>query len=69
MLIFCLLTPLTKFKPDLSYIRKTLQGIKRYLFKGQIIILESSTYPDQQRAFDTIFEKFFIEKIFSGIFA
>lgn len=66
VIILCLPTPLTKkFKPDLSYIRKTLQVIKRYLFKGQIIILESSTYPGSTKELLTPFlKKFFIGKNF-----
>ncbi len=46
VIIICLPTPLNNQKnPDLSYITNTLSHIKRYLNKGQIIILESSTYP------------------------
>jgi len=52
VIILCLPTPITsKFKPDLSYIKKTLENIKSYLSKGQIIILESSTYPGSTRDF------------------
>ena len=70
VIILCLPTPLTKkFKPDLSYISKTLQNIKNYLFKGQIIILESSTYPGSTRELLTPFlKKFLIGKNFSWIF-
>ena len=46
VIILCLPTPVTKnFKPDLSFIKKTMLKIKKYLCKGQILILESSTYP------------------------
>ena len=46
IIIICLPTPLTKKKnPDLSFITRTLKVIQKYLKKGQIIILESSTYP------------------------
>ena len=46
IIIICLPTPLNNKKnPDLSYIKNTLKVIKKYLKKGQIIILESSTYP------------------------
>ena len=51
VIILCLETPLTKnFKPDLSYIQTTLKNIKKYLSYGQIIILESSTYPGSTRS-------------------
>ncbi len=50
IIILCLPTPLTKrFTPDLSYIQKTLKNIKNYLQKGQMLILESSTYPGSTR--------------------
>lgn len=50
IVILCLPTPLTKtFTPDLSYIKKTLKNIKNYLQEGQILILESSTYPGSTR--------------------
>ncbi len=45
-LILCLPTPLNKNRvPDLSFIEKTLDSIIPYLRKGQIISLESTTYP------------------------
>ena len=31
--------------PDLSYILSSLNSIKKYLRKGQILVLESTTYP------------------------
>ena len=50
IIILCLPTPLTKkFEPDLSYIKKTLKNIKKYLRNGQLLILESSTYPGSTR--------------------
>ena len=45
VIIICVPTPLYKDKPDLSYIRKTVSSIKKYLRYGQIIILESTSYP------------------------
>jgi UDP-N-acetyl-D-glucosamine dehydrogenase len=46
IIIICLPTPLTHKKtPDLSFITSTLKIIKKFLKKGQIIVLESSTYP------------------------
>ncbi len=46
IIILCLPTPLTKgLNPDLSYIQTTMIEIQKYLSKGKLIILESSTYP------------------------
>lgn len=45
-IIICVPTPLNKFRePDLSYIHSTLSSISPYLRKGQILSLESTTYP------------------------
>jgi UDP-N-acetyl-D-glucosamine dehydrogenase len=42
----CVPTPLRKTKdPDLSYIVSAVEEIAKYLRKGQLIILESTTYP------------------------
>ncbi|MFD3446620.1 nucleotide sugar dehydrogenase [Microbacteriaceae bacterium 4G12] len=42
----CVPTPLTKSQePDMSYIRAAVDKIKRYMHKGLLIILESTTYP------------------------
>ncbi|GIS45628.1 MAG: hypothetical protein Ct9H90mP17_4710 [Actinomycetota bacterium] len=38
-------TPLTDFKPPFSYVISAAQEIAKMLLKGQIIILESTTYP------------------------
>lgn len=44
--IICVPTPLNKFRdPDLSYVTSTLDSIRPYLRKGQLISLESTTYP------------------------
>ena len=66
VIILCLPTPLTKkFKPDLSYIVNTLKNIKNYLSRGQLIILESSTYPGSTKKLLTPYLKnFFIGKNF-----
>ena len=46
VIIICLPTPLTKNKdPDLSYIIQFLKDAKSNLKEGQIISLESTTYP------------------------
>ncbi len=50
IILICVPTPLDKNKiPDVSYIRSTVQEIYKYLKKGQLIILESSTYPGTTR--------------------
>jgi len=50
IVLICVPTPLDKNKvPDISYIRSTAQEIAKYLHRGQLIILESSTYPGTTR--------------------
>ncbi len=45
-LILCVPTPLNKFRePDMTYVIATLDSITPYLRKGQLISLESTTYP------------------------
>ena len=44
--IICVPTPLYKTKePDVSYIVAAVKNIKKYMKRGQVIILESTTYP------------------------
>ena len=46
IIIFCLPTPLNKNKePDLTIIKNVFQQIKFFCKKGQLIILESTSYP------------------------
>lgn len=46
IIILCLPTPLKKKNiPDLSDIKNCLKLIKKYLIEGQMLILESTTYP------------------------
>ncbi len=45
VIIVCLPTPLKKEKPDLSHIKSGWEKFKPFLKKGQILILESTTYP------------------------
>jgi len=46
VVIICVPTPLDKYKiPDISYIRNSAEQISKYLHRGQLIILESTTYP------------------------
>lgn len=45
-LSICVPTPLDRFRqPDLSAIRKTTESLVPYLRPGQLVILESTTYP------------------------
>ncbi|MEP4077651.1 nucleotide sugar dehydrogenase [Haloferula sp.] len=45
-LVLCVPTPLDEhFEPDLSYVVKTIEAIVPHLREGQIISLESTTYP------------------------
>ncbi len=45
-LILCVPTPLNKYRePDLSYVLNTVDALVPYLRSGQIISLESTTYP------------------------
>jgi len=45
-IIICVPTPLTQqLDPDMSYIVKTTEQIKKCLRTGQLIVLESTTYP------------------------
>ncbi|MFA5073590.1 MAG: nucleotide sugar dehydrogenase [Nitrospirota bacterium] len=45
-IVICVPTPLNKQRePDLSYVFNTTRTISRYLKKGQLISLESTTYP------------------------
>lgn len=44
--ILCVPTPLNKYRePDLSYVLNTTDSIVPYLRKGQVVSLESTTYP------------------------
>jgi UDP-N-acetyl-D-glucosamine dehydrogenase len=44
--ILCVPTPLdTHREPDLSFIRNTGKGVGAHLVRGQLIVLESTTYP------------------------
>lgn len=46
VIIICLPTPLTKHRdPDLSYIERTAEAIAPHIKRGQLIILESTTWP------------------------
>lgn len=45
-IIVCVPTPLTEYRePDLSYITSTMRSLAPYLRPGQLVVLESTTYP------------------------
>lgn len=45
-ILICVPTPLDEYRePDLSYIRSTAEAIAPHLRAGQLIVLESTTYP------------------------
>lgn len=45
-LILCVPTPLNKYRePDMSFVINTTNAIKPYLREGQVVSLESTTYP------------------------
>ena len=45
VIIFCLPTPLKNNRPDLSYLKEACDKLKNKIRKGQILILESTSYP------------------------
>jgi UDP-N-acetyl-D-glucosamine dehydrogenase len=49
-LLICVPTPLTKNRePDLQYVESTCRTIAKYLREGQLVVLESTTYPGTTR--------------------
>lgn len=45
-IIICVPTPLTRYRePDMTYVFTTAETIARYLRPGQLVVLESTTYP------------------------
>src|SRR5690349_4731650 len=45
-ILICVPTPLTKQRePDMQYVRNTAEAIARRLRRGQLVVLESTTYP------------------------
>ncbi|MBU1122740.1 MAG: nucleotide sugar dehydrogenase [Candidatus Omnitrophota bacterium] len=50
VVIICVPTPLRKVKiPDISYVVKASKMIKKYLKEGQLVILESTSFPTTTR--------------------
>jgi UDP-N-acetyl-D-glucosamine dehydrogenase len=49
-ILICVPTPLTETRePDLSYVEKSAQAIGQRLRRGQLVVLESTTYPGTTR--------------------
>lgn len=45
-ILLCVPTPLDHHRePDMSYVEQTTESVSRYLRKGQLVILESTTWP------------------------
>jgi UDP-N-acetyl-D-glucosamine dehydrogenase len=45
-IIICVPTPLTENRePDMSFVVETCETVSKYLRKGQLVVLESTTYP------------------------
>jgi UDP-N-acetyl-D-glucosamine dehydrogenase len=45
-ILICVPTPLTAhLEPDLSYVIKTTEAIAKHIRRGQLVVLESTTYP------------------------
>lgn len=46
IIIICVPTPLTRHRePDLRFVEQTAEAIRRWLRPGQLVVLESTTYP------------------------
>ena len=72
IIILCLPTPLKENKiPDMRYINNTMKMITKYLKKGQVISLESTTYPGTTKELisDKLNNKFKIGKDFFIIYS
>ena len=49
-ILICVPTPLTQNRePDLSYVEAAAEGVSRFLRQGQLVVLESTTYPGTTR--------------------
>jgi UDP-N-acetyl-D-glucosamine dehydrogenase len=45
-ILICVPTPLNEYRePDLSYVENTAKSIQPHLVRGQLVVLESTTYP------------------------
>ena len=51
-ILICVPTPLTeKMEPDLQYIENTIEAVRERIRQGQLIVLESTTYPGTTEEF------------------
>ena len=49
-ILMCVPTPLTKhLEPDMSFVVSTVESVAPFLRKGQLVVLESTTYPGTTR--------------------
>ena len=49
-ILLCVPTPLTRQRePDLSFVERTTESVAPYLRRGQLVVLESTTYPGTTR--------------------
>jgi UDP-N-acetyl-D-glucosamine dehydrogenase len=49
-ILICVPTPLTRYRePDLSYVVGTTETVAKHLRRGQLVVLESTTYPGTTR--------------------
>ncbi len=49
-ILICVPTPLTKMRePDMSYVKSTAEMLAKHLQRGQLVVLESTTYPGTTR--------------------
>ena len=47
----CVPTPLDIYQqPDISYVKASTEAIALYMTKGTMVVLESTTYPEQQKS-------------------
>jgi len=72
VIIITVPTPLKNTNtPDLSFIRNCISGIKPYLKKGQLIILESTSYPGttEEEIINKIEKKFLIGENFFVVYS
>jgi len=50
VMIICVPTPLKrKYTPDVSYITSAVRSMKKYLTRGALVVMESTTYPGTTR--------------------
>lgn len=54
-ILLCVPTPLDHHRePDVSYVEQTTETVSKHLRKGQLVILESTTWPDVSKAGESL---------------